>query len=125
AIFLSLLCGHAMADYALQTDFIAKGKSRKLNPDGPVPWYYILAAHALIHGLTVVMILLATMPIPLCLRGLVRCDDFILIAAMLGCGEAVAHWWIDLAKCEGLTDIHQDQLLHVACKAAIAILALP
>jgi hypothetical protein len=38
--------------------------------------------------------------------------------------EFAAHWLIDWAKCEGKTGIHADQLLHVACKALWAGLAL-
>jgi hypothetical protein len=28
----------------------------------------------------------------------------------------VAHWLIDYLKSAGVTNFHQDQLLHVACK---------
>ncbi|WP_321795974.1 DUF3307 domain-containing protein [Burkholderia sp. BCC1988] len=48
AIFFALLVGHALADYPLQGDFLARAKNR-FAPVTSVPWYQALAAHALIH----------------------------------------------------------------------------
>jgi Protein of unknown function (DUF3307) len=128
AIFFLLLCGHALADYALQSDAMAKGKNRHTPidpskvPPGQTPqvcWFYWLTAHALIHGLTVALLLLLALPHTeaaawspgLAFR----------LAATAGILEAISHSWIDLVKCEGLTSIHQDQLLHILCKLAICL----
>jgi hypothetical protein len=97
--FLTLLwwlaTGHALADFALQSETMALGKNRHLSSKTGVPWPYWLGAHALIHGATVAIIL--TSP-------------------MLGVFEAMAHWAIDFGKCEGYYGIHIDQALHAACK---------
>ena len=101
--FLLLLAGHALADFALQSDAMARGKNWT-TPSTPPPgvkaqvcWPYWLSAHAAIHGGVV---------------GLVtgRWE--------LGVLEFVLHWLIDLAKCSRITDVHQDQLLHIMCKVA-------
>ena len=43
----------------------------------------------------------------------------------LGACEFVAHWLIDVAKCVGLTGIHTDQCMHIACKLLwVLLLAL-
>lgn len=44
-----MLVGHAIADYPLQGDFLAKAKNRRAPMPG-VPWYQALGAHAIIHG---------------------------------------------------------------------------
>lgn len=94
SVLFWLLVGHFVADYPLQTDFVAKHKSRR-NSLAAVPWYYVLTGHAATHAAAVA---LAT--------GL----------PTLGAVEFVAHWLIDWGKCEGRTGIHADQALHVACK---------
>ena len=99
-----LLAGHALADFAFQGEAMALGKNR--NPpatggpregkeDTGVPWPYWMGAHALIHG------------------GLVA---VITGSVWLGIAETVVHFGIDFAKCEGWTNIHSDQALHVLCK---------
>ncbi len=95
-ILFLLIVAHAIADYPLQTDFVALRKSRHNNLPA-VPWYYVLSSHALTHAAGVYLV-----------------TGSVLLAAL----ESVAHWFIDLAKCESLTNIHVDQALHVACKAA-------
>lgn len=103
-----MIVGHFVADYALQSDFMAKEKNPWHKPDhvppGQTPqrfWPWVLTAHAAIHGGAVA---LATGSIA------------------LGIAETVAHWLIDLAKCAGLTGIHTDQALHLLCKAAWTVL---
>ncbi len=98
-----LIVGHALADFSLQTDVMAKGKNRH-NRTAPPPnqkffpcWPYWLTAHALIHGGAVALV-----------TG----------QALLGVLETVFHWAIDFAKCEGWTDVNQDQALHALCKVA-------
>lgn len=97
-----LLCGHALADFALQSDVMAKGKNRHNIPIIPkgqklVPcWFYWLIAHSLIHGLCVVWL---TSPYTL--------------GFMYGVFATVAHFVIDFAKCENWTNPHTDQILHM------------
>jgi len=62
SFFFRLLIGHAFADFAFQSDSMAKGKNRHSDPS-KLPknqkytpyWPYWLAAHALIHGGIVVI----------------------------------------------------------------------
>jgi hypothetical protein len=107
SLFFALCCGHALADFPLQGDFIARGKNRHaplLNvPVGQMPqavWTHCLTAHALIHAGTVWLI-----------TG----------SVIFGLIELVAHWCIDFAKCENWTGIHSDQAMHYVCKAAYAL----
>lgn len=96
-----LIVGHFVADYTFQSDFVAKFKSR--NESIPaVPWYYVLASHALTHAAVVGLI-----------------TQSVLMSMM----EGVLHFFIDWAKCERMTNIHVDQALHVACKVVwVAVL---
>ena len=102
-MFFLLLVGHAVADFPLQAGPMAAEKCRRsptyLQRD--VPWYYWLTAHAVIHG------------------GAVYIVTGSLFLALL---ETAVHWFIDLAKCEGYTNIHVDQLLHVMCKVVWCLL---
>lgn len=93
-ILVWLLIGHFVADYPLQTDFVAKFKSRKASL-AAVPWYYVMSGHAATHAAAV---------------GLITGNPFLAVA------EFAAHWAIDWGKCEGVFGIHSDQLLHVLCK---------
>jgi len=100
-----LIIGHAFADYAFQTDWIAKNKNRhnpapmgydpKLHGAMQAIWPYVLSAHALIHAGLVYIIL-------------GRID--------LAFYEFVIHWIIDFGKCERWYGIHVDQALHILCK---------
>lgn len=103
-LLFKLLVGHALADFALQTDWIAKNKNRHAIPGGYDPkihgplqtiWPYVLTSHALIHG---AFVFLATGRIE------------------LGIAETMAHWMIDFGKCEKWYGIHIDQALHIFCK---------
>lgn len=104
----ALIVGHALADYPLQTDFLARGKNRHNCGDVPpgakrqTIWPYCLSAHALIHGGAVVLI-----------TG----------SAALGIVETLLHWAIDFGKCENWYGIHADQGAHVACKLLWAVIA--
>ena len=101
--FFLLLCGHAMADFALQSEWIATNKNRhaRKNLDtqklykAQIIWPYLMSAHSLIHGL---MVFLITGKL------------------LLGVAETVVHWIIDFAKCERWFGFHTDQFLHVLCK---------
>jgi uncharacterized membrane protein (DUF485 family) len=98
-----MLCGHALMDYPLQTDFIAKNKCPG-HGSRAVPWYYIMAAHAALHGMAV------TSAIGLSVGRLTPGT------VLAGIYETVLHFFIDVLKCENCIGIHVDQLLHVACK---------
>lgn len=102
-VLFLLLSGHAVADYALQSDFIANAKNQTTEL-GKQFWVHVLPAHSLIHGLAV---FLAT--------------DLI----WLGVAETIIHGVTDYFKSAGKINLMQDQLIHFACKAlwlAICIL---
>lgn len=99
-----LLCGHALADFAFQSEFIASNKNRHNIPKGYNPalhgpmqtiWPYVLTSHALIHGLMVAWVF----------------QNY-----ALGFFETVSHWLIDFGKCEKWYGIHTDQWLHIGFK---------
>ena len=97
-----LIVGHALADFVLQTDVMAKWKNRH-NAPTEIPdyqkyvpcWPYWLTSHALVHGGAVYLI-----------TG----------SLFLGTVETVLHWGIDFIKREGWTDPNEDQALHFVCK---------
>jgi hypothetical protein len=94
-IFLLMLGGHALADYPLQGDFLAKAKNH-LAPLPGVPWYHALAAHSVIHGLFV---------------------GLITGSALLAVAEVFSHAAIDYLKSDGTVSFNVDQALHIGCKA--------
>lgn len=107
ALLFKLLIGHALADYPLQGDAIAKGKNRHNPPYGIPPgqkpvavWFHYLTAHALIQAGFVWLI-----------TGQVK----------WAVAEFILHWAIDFAKCENWTNPHQDQLLHILCKIGYVV----
>lgn len=100
-MIFALLCAHALADYPLQGDFLAKAKNRVVPIPG-VPWYQALGAHALIHGGFVAVI-----------TGI----------WWLGAAEVLIHAVTDDAKCRGRIDFNTDQAIHVGCKLAWAVIA--
>ena len=114
-----MIFGHALADYPLQGDFLARAKNHTAPIPG-VPWGHGLFWHAVIHGGTV---------------GLVTGS------LLLGALETTVHMLIDHAKCAGWFNryygavlwgerihaptpqdlaraFHVDQGLHVLCKLA-------
>jgi hypothetical protein len=93
-----MIVGHAVADYPLQGEFLARAKNRAESLPG-VPWYHGLLSHAAIHGGAV---------------GLVTGS------VTLGLAEFVAHALIDDAKCMGRFGYNVDQALHIACKVVWA-----
>lgn len=93
---LLLICAHALCDYPLQGDFLAKAKN-KFMPITGVPWYQAMTAHASIHAGAV---------------GLITGNIY------LGIAEFVAHFSIDYLKCANKLSFNQDQALHIYCKLA-------
>lgn len=105
AVFIStmfwLSAGHALADFPLQTDFLA-GTKRRSDPRGAHGfWFFALSAHALIHA---------------------ACVAIATGSVLLGLAEFIAHWLIDFAKCEAKIGRVVDQVLHFACKIAWALI---
>lgn len=101
-LFALMIFWHALADYPLQGDFLAKAKNRAAPLPG-VPWYHALGAHAVIHAGGVYLI-----------TG----------SHWLGLAELAAHALIDDSKCMGRIGFNMDQALHVLCKALWAYLAI-
>jgi len=108
--FVLLVFGHAVADFVLQSDAMAKGKNRnrKVDPASIPPgqnfqpsWGYWLTAHAATHGAAVYIV-----------------TGSITLALL----EMVLHWCIDFGKCENWYGIHVDQSAHIGCKVVWAIL---
>lgn len=100
---LLLVAAHALCDYPLQGDFLARAKNHRQPIDG-VNSTLALLSHAAIHAGAV-----------------------LLVTASLGCAlvELVAHAVIDRAKCAGRISFATDQTMHLACKAAyVALLAI-
>jgi hypothetical protein len=106
-LFFALLILHALFDFPLQGDYLARGKNR-FNPIPDTPWYWCMAAHAGLHAGAVWV--MTGQP-------------------WLGVAEFVAHWFIDDLKCSGrlglksedCCDVDQhpydiDQFLHIFCK---------
>jgi hypothetical protein len=104
-----MIVGHFLADYSLQTDFIAKGKSPNAQPQF-VPWYFVMLAHAITHG---AMVSIAA--------GIGISRLHAIFPVVLGIQETLLHFFIDVLKCVGCTSIHVDQALHILCKIAWAI----
>lgn len=101
SMFAAMVVAHAVADYPLQGDFLAKAKNRAMPIPG-VPWYQALGAHAVMHG------------------GMVWAVTGLL---WLGILETLCHALIDDMKCNGRLSFNQDQALHIACKAVWAVIA--
>lgn len=98
--FLLMVFAHAIADYPLQGDFLARAKYR--DAIASVPWYQAMGAHCAIHGGFVALIT----------------GSWLLAAA-----EFAAHWVTDDLKCRGRITYNVDQAIHIACKAAWALIA--
>jgi hypothetical protein len=93
-ILFLLIAGHALADYPLQGDFLAKAKNHTAPIPG-VPWYQALMAHSAIHA------------------GFVGIITGSLLLAVL---EFIAHTATDYAKCAGRISYNTDQAIHIGCK---------
>jgi len=114
-MLLLLFAVHALFDYPLQGDFLAKGKNQ-WKPIPGIPWYQCLFAHVLMHSAAVMVI-----------TG----------SLWLGLAELVIHALTDYAKCAGMFGqqtfgteginpraFDVDQLIHYACKVLWVPLAI-
>lgn len=99
-LFFVLVFFHFLADYPLQGSFLAEAKNRH-TAIGKMFWPHALGAHSFIQG---GFVYLAT--------GVV----------WLGLAEVLLHFSIDFAKCDNKINLHQDQLLHIACKGLWVLL---
>lgn len=100
AVFLALAVAHALADFPLQGDYLARQKTR-VTASSSEEWIVALSAHSLIHAGAVWLV-----------TG----------SMILGAVELVLHALIDLAKGERKFGLVTDQILHLSCKAAYAVL---
>ncbi len=109
-VFFALAIGHAFADFAWQSEFMAVNKNKNLVPkdtdDGKPSsmWLHVLSAHCLVHAGAVWMVL-----------------GSLKMAWTLALFEFIAHWFIDYVKCEGKTSFNTDQSLHYTCKALYVV----
>jgi hypothetical protein len=102
-LLFRLLVAHALADFPFQGPVMAKGKNRHSwgmeFPQGQkyVPcWPYWMTAHALIAG-----------------------GGVYWATGIVGFGvlETALHWFVDFSKCENWTGPHEDQAIHLFCRA--------
>lgn len=98
-LFGLLVVAHALADYPLQGDFLAKAKNHTA-PIAGVPWWQAMAAHCVIHA-GFVGVLTGSM--------------------LLAVAEFIAHFAIDRAKCAGRIGFDADQGFHIWCKLAYVV----
>src|SRR5690606_16479635 len=97
---LWLLVGHALGDYVLQNDFIARAKNHT-DDLGKHMYKAVLPSHAGIHA------------------------GFVLLvtgSSLLAIFEFITHSWIDFLKCDKRITFYKDQCLHVLSKAVIVVL---
>lgn len=98
-VLFLMLVGHAVADYALQNDFMAAAKNHTTEL-GKTYWRWVLPSHGLIHAGFVYVI-----------TG----------SLLLGIAEFVIHTLTDYLKCDGRIGFNADQFIHVGCKVVWAI----
>ena len=99
-----LLCGHALADYAFQSDFMANRKQPRFPEtlhDAYGPWWWWMLAHSLINGMLV---------------------GSILHWWVLGLLETLVHFGLDTAKGMGQLTTTQDQVGHLLSKVVWMLL---
>lgn len=101
-LILMLFAGHALCDFALQNDFVAKGKNLNSAFAG-MAWQQIMLAHCLIHSGMV-----------LALTG----------SLWMALAELVIHYATDVAKCCGKINFNTDQAIHYGCKLLWAVLVI-
>ena len=98
-MFFALAVFHALADFPLQGDYIARQKN-PASADGRSEMVVALGAHSLIHAGAVWLV-----------TG----------SKTLGCVELLLHSAIDIGKGNRRFGILTDQFLHLLCKAVYVI----
>ena len=101
-LLLWLLVAHALCDFPLQGDFLAKAKNHRA-PIANVEWFPCLTAHALIQAAGV---------------------GVVTNSVTLAAAEFTFHMLIDWCKSEGLIGFGGDQVMHVACRIIWAGIAI-
>ena len=99
ALFFAFAISHALADFPLQGDYLARVKQRS-KADSMPEWFIALTAHSLIHA-----------------GGVWLVTGSVTLAAI----ELLLHWLIDLGKGEGYYGYVADQVLHLTCKVVYVI----
>lgn len=99
-MFAAFIVVHALADFPLQGDYIARQKTRR-QADTRSDWIIALIAHCVIHA-----------------GGVWLVSGSLVLATT----EFVLHGLIDTGKGEEKFGIATDQGLHVACKLAYVLI---
>ena len=99
ALFAALVVVHALADFPLQTEYLARQKSRR-RADSRGDWVVALSAHCVIHA-----------------GGVWLVSGSLAVAA----AEFILHCLIDIGKGEEKFGIVTDQSLHLCCKLAYVL----
>lgn len=99
ALFFAFAISHALADFPLQGDYLARVKQRS-KASSISEWLIALTAHSLIHA-----------------GGVWLVTGSVTLAVI----ELLLHWLIDLGKGEGYYGYVADQVLHLACKVVYVI----
>jgi hypothetical protein len=101
-VLFLLIAGHFAADYPFQSEAVALGKNKFIDPARfGVPWTYWMAGHAFTHG---ILVAIFTQNV------------------YMGLGEVVSHFITDHMKCAGKIGIHVDQAIHITFKVIWAII---
>jgi hypothetical protein len=96
ALFFAFAIAHALADFPLQGEYLARMKQRK-QAGNLAEWIISLTAHSLVQAGGVWIV--SGNP-------------------LLGFAELCLHWLIDLGKGEEKFGYATDQIFHLACKLA-------
>lgn len=103
-----LIFSHFLADYGLQTEYVALNKGKNLWP---------MLAHCSINAFIVVLsiilygFMVTSAPLAFVFN----------LAVTLGCYEFVMHFIIDTLKCNNVIGYNTDQLCHIIAKILIYI----
>lgn len=99
ALFFAFAISHALADFPLQGDYLARVKQRS-KAESVSEWLIALTAHSLVHA-----------------GGVWLVTGSVTLAAI----ELLLHGLIDLGKGECYYGYVADQVLHLGCKVAYVI----